>query len=101
MSRWEQIVFGRWRFGLTPLAQLRIGLDLALQRHRGADVGFLPRDAPVFQFVERNGLAGDRAAHEGAGAGDLEVPVEIADAGFPSARALKAVHHMSLSTDFF
>ena len=83
----------------APAAQLRIGFDLALQRHRGVEIGFLPRDAPVFEFVERDRFAGHRTAHEGAGAGHLEIAVEIADAGLPGAGAFETVHHGRFATN--
>ncbi|CDX39448.1 hypothetical protein MPLSOD_40080 [Mesorhizobium sp. SOD10] len=79
--------------GLSPLAQLRVHLDLAGKRDRGVYIGLLPGDAPIFELVEWDVLARHRAAHEGAGTGDLEVAVEIADPGFPAARAFETVHH--------
>src|SRR5690606_7887548 len=70
--------------------------ELPLQAYYRIGIGFLALDAPVFELVERDRLAGDGAAHEGAGALHLEIPVEIADARFPGARAFKAVHGSGL-----
>jgi hypothetical protein len=50
-------------------------------------------DAPVFEFVQRDAFAGHRATHERAGADDLEIAVEIANAGFLAAGAFETVHH--------
>ena len=39
---------------IAPGRSCGSGLDLALQRDRRADIGFLPRDAPVAKLVERD-----------------------------------------------
>jgi hypothetical protein len=51
---------------------------LALPLHRGRQigVGLLPVDAPVAQFVERDRLGGDGAAHVGAGTDDAKIAVK-------------------------
>ena len=48
----------------------------------GAGVGLLAVDAPIAQFLERDGLSGDCAAHEGAWAKDAKVAVKILDFRF-------------------
>jgi hypothetical protein len=68
----------------------------ALERCGSINVGLLPLDAPIFEFVQRDGLAGCRASHERSWAGDLEVTIEIADAGFPAAGAFETVHHRAI-----
>src|SRR5688500_17268938 len=56
-------------------------LLVAAEGRLGVDISLLAFDAPVFQPVDRDGEAADRAAHEGAGRNHLEVAVEVADAG--------------------
>ena len=57
---------------------------LALARHRGgrSRVSLLAVDAPIAQFLERDGLSCDSAAHERAGADDSKVAVKILDFRF-------------------
>jgi hypothetical protein len=66
----------------------------ASEHRLGSGVGFLQFHAPIFQFVERNRLAGDRAANERARADDAIIAVEIAKLGFAGGKwnALKAIH---------
>src|SRR5258707_12245975 len=63
--------------------------------HRfGAGIGLLQFDAPIFQLVERDRLAGDCAAHEGSRTDDAIIAVEIAKLGFAGSKrnALKTIH---------
>ncbi len=53
-------------------------LHLGLRRR----VGFLPLDVPIAQGVERDRLAGDGAADEGARANDAEFAVAEFELGF-------------------
>jgi len=55
---------------------------VALDHRLGRGVGLLQVDAPIFEFLDRDGLAGDRAAHKGAGLDHAEVAVEEFDHGF-------------------
>ena len=66
----------------------------ASEHRLGGGVGFLQLDAPIFQLVERNRLAGDRAAHEGARADDAIIAVEIAKLGLAGSKwdALETIH---------
>ena len=57
---------------------------LAGERGCGVDIGFLPRDAPVFQFVEWDFDAGHRATDKSARRDDLKVAVEVAEPRFTS-----------------
>ena len=52
-----------------------------LQHRLRRGIGLLQVDAPVFELLERDRHAGDRAAHEGAGPHDAEIAVEIFDLG--------------------
>ena len=54
-------------------------LLVPLQRGSRVGIGFLPLNAPVAQFVERNLAAGNGAADEIPRHEDLEIPVEIAE----------------------
>src|SRR5437870_3136634 len=53
----------------------------ALYHGAGRRIGFLPVDAPVFQLFQRDRHAGHGAAHEGAGAHDAEIAVEVFELG--------------------
>src|SRR5687767_14684855 len=57
----------------------------ALQHGLRRDVGLLALDAPVFELVDRDRLAGDGAAHVGARPDDTDVRVEIFDQGLAAA----------------
>ena len=52
------------------------GFALPLHRSRRIGVGLLPVDAPVAQFVERDRLAGDGAAHVRARTDNAKIAVE-------------------------
>src|SRR5579862_2447384 len=69
---------------ISPILLSRV--TLALRHGRGRGIGFLQVDAPVAQLLERNGDAGHRAAHEGAGAYHAEIAVEIFDIGLAGHR---------------
>jgi dienelactone hydrolase len=66
-------------------------------RHHGFGrrVGFLQVDAPIFQLFERNCGAGDRAAHERAGAHDPEIAVKIFELGLAAhgGRPVVSIEH--------
>src|SRR3954447_23643475 len=71
----------------------------ALQDGLGARIGLLPLDAPVFELLERDGDAGDGAAHEGARPHHPEIPVEIADFGLARRRPMiVAIEHLLASS---
>ena len=83
----------------APLPTLRI--TRSLQRagkmplqHGGRNrVGLLQVDAPVFQFVERNLHAGDRAAHIGARRDHAEIAIQILHLRFAMARGTEFIQH--------
>ena len=66
----------------------------ALERGRGVDIGLLQLDAPIAELIERDGAAGDGAAHEVAGRQHLHLAVEIFELGFAleAEIAFEAVH---------
>ncbi len=64
-----------------------------LQDRLGCRIGFLPVDAPVFQFVQRDVLAGNGATDIGAGRGHAKVAVEILDLRFTLAGGSEFVEH--------
>jgi hypothetical protein len=47
----------------------------------GRRIGLLQVDAPVSQFLKRNGRAGHRAADESAGPYDAKIAVQVFDFG--------------------
>jgi len=55
-----------------------------MTRQRGGcvDIGLLPFDAPITEFVESDFAPGDDTADEAARGDNLEVAVEIADPRF-------------------
>jgi hypothetical protein len=61
-------------------------------------VGFLQLHAPIFQFLERNGRAGDRTPYESPGLDDAEIPVEVLDLRLPGhgRRSIKTIEHVGL-----
>ena len=91
--------------GLRPvdrtLGALRVCADklrrrrVHAQRRGRIGIGFLARDAPVFQLVDQHRAPGDRAGDEGPRRQDLEIGIEIADLGLTAAAAFETVHHSS------
>src|SRR4029077_12955944 len=75
-------------------AKPRMGFAMARQRRGSVDIGLLQLDAPIAQILERNGPAGDRAAHEVARRQHLHLAVEIPELGFSLEAnvAFEAVH---------
>ena len=71
-----------------------MGFAVAPQRGRRVGIGLLQLDAPIAQLVERNGAAGDGAAHEVARAQHLHFAVEILELGLALEAdiAFEAVH---------
>ena len=59
-----------------------VQLAEALERSGRVDIGLLQLDAPIAQLLERNGAAGDGAAHEIAGRHHLHLAVEIFELRF-------------------
>ena len=57
----------------SPLTALR----LTLHRRSRRDVSLLTIHAPIAEFIQRDGLAGYGAAHEGAGTENTEIAVKI------------------------
>jgi hypothetical protein len=73
-----------------------------------ARIGFLQLHAPVFQFFERDGRAGDRTPYKSPGLDDAEIPVEVLDLRLPGhgRRSIKTIEHVGLlhnrcSKEFF
>src|SRR5215471_18195145 len=56
-------------------------LAVALERAPRVGIGLLQLDAPITELVERNGPAGDGAAHEVARAQHLHLAIEIFELG--------------------
>lgn len=61
-------------------------------RFRGC-VSFLAIDTPVFEFVQRNVLAGDGAANVGAGGGYAKIAVEIFDLSLAMTGGSEFIEH--------
>ena len=66
----------------TYSARCGMGFAEALERGGGVDIGLLQLDAPIAELIERDGAAGDGAAHEVAGRHHLHLAVEIFELGF-------------------
>ena len=68
----------------------------ALEHRFRAYIGLLPLNAPIFQLLERDRRAGDRTAHEGAGAHDAKISVKITDLRFSGGRKamIKPIEHV-------
>ena len=62
------------------LSGFGVGFGVALERGGGVDIGLLQFDAPIAEFIQRNGAAGDGTAHEGAGCHHLDLAVEDSEA---------------------
>src|SRR5208282_3280930 len=79
-----------WSSVRRPIAPLA----LPLHRSGRTGIGLLPVDAPIAQFVERDRLAGDGAAHERARTEDAIVAVDIFNFRFARVdrTPLKPVH---------
>src|SRR5262249_10271990 len=69
-------------------------LAVALERAPRVGIGLLQLDAPITELVERNGPAGDGAAHEVARAQHLHLAIEIFELGLALEAdiSLEAVH---------
>jgi hypothetical protein len=65
----------------------------------GVDICFLQIHAPVFQLFQGNWQSGDGATHEGAGAYDAKIAIEIPDLGLAShrGRTIESVQHVLIS----
>jgi hypothetical protein len=71
------------RFGQAARPLALAALAFPLHRSRGTGVRLLPIDAPIAQFVERNRLTGNSAAHIGARTDNAEIAVMKFDFRFP------------------
>jgi hypothetical protein len=65
-----------------------------------AGIGFLALHAPIFEFLERDRHAGDRAAHERAWPQHPKISIQIFDLGFGGRARVESIEHVSLRGEF-
>jgi hypothetical protein len=82
--------------GSVALAAAPLAPDLqeALQRHFGAQIGFLQLHAPIAQILDRDLLPRDGTANEIAIRENLKFPVQISQLGLArlAYMSLKSIH---------